>query len=290
MKVRRIRVVAVLLALVLLCLTAGLNLFGPGSKRGSGQKMSDAADLNGKRMGGIRGAQIGDENAEVFFETLLGVSLSGYRSAETIDELLYDLDCGRVDAVWCPDVCAEYLLKTKQGENLSRLTAPRDTAGSGEDGGRVDFALTLRTDEEELCKELDAAIGVMRADGTMEKLNVAYISADTPMEVKPLKAKHGQKKFAVGVTGTLPPLDLFDSHGNPAGFSVAFFNELEERTGYHFDMVKIRPEESFTALECGKVDILLDFGTSKKTSKGQKDYLTTRGYYTMREYAYLVLK
>lgn len=288
MKVRRIRVIAVLLALLMLCLAAGWNLFGP--KTSCGQPMTDAADLNGKRMGGIRGIQIGDESAEVFFETLLGVSLSGYRSAETIDELLYDLDCGRVDAIWCPDVCAEYLLKTKQGERLSRLTAPKDTAGGGENGGRADFALTLRTDEEELCKELDAAIGVMRADGTMEKLSVAYVTSDTPMEVKPLKAKHGQKRFAVGVTGTLPPLDLFDSHGNPTGFSVAFFNELEERTGYHFDLVKIRPEESFTTLACGKVDILMDFGTSKKTSLAQKDYVMTRGYYTMQEYAYLVLK
>jgi len=99
-----------------------------------------------------------------------------------------------------------------------------------------------------------------------------------------------KKTLYVGVTGTVPPIDRFDEDGVPCGFSVAFLEELEKRTGYHFEMVTIKPGDSFSVLNSGKVDLLFAYGTSRNTTPGKKDYLVTKGYYTMQEYAYLVLE
>lgn len=287
MKTKKAGLLAVIAAFVLLLILAGTGM----EKTKAGDRgINTTQDLNGKTLAGITGMRLSSESAEVFFETLLGISLSGYRAADTIPELMYELKSGRADAVWVPDVTARYLLHTEEGKDLVRLTAPEDTAGSAEDGGRFEFALALRPEEEMLCTEISAAITEMKTDGTMEKLAVAYVEADTPMDFYEKAKGSGTKKLYVGVTGTLPPLDRYDKNGTPCGFSAAFLSELSDRTGYRFVMVKVTPEDAFTALAGKKVDMLLAFGTGKNTTPGRKDYITTRGYYTMQEYAYLSVK
>ena len=92
------------------------------------------------------------------------------------------------------------------------------------------------------------------------------------------------------MTGTIPPLDRFDENGIPCGYSVALLQELQKHTGYRFETVPIAAKDAFTVLNSGKVDLLFAYGTSRNTTPGEKDYLVTRGYYTMKEYAYLTLK
>ena len=280
------KLVATIAALLILLATAAF-LGGPSEKKSS--SLYTTQDLNQKKLAGITGMRISEENAGVFFETLLGISLSGYHAVDTMPELMYELKSGRADAIWCPDVTARYLLHTEEGKELVSLTAPKDTAQSAENGGRLEFALALRPEEETLCTELSAAIREMQADKTLEKLLVAYVEADTPMDFYADEKGSGRKLY-VGVTGTLPPLDRFDKNGVPCGFSQAFLSELAGHTGYRFIPVKVTPQDAFTALCSGKVDLLFCFGTGKNTTPGKRDYITTCGYYTMQEYAYLSVK
>jgi len=284
MKTRKISLwaVAVLAGLLLILTAAGFAK--PDAK---GQDFTSTEDIRGSVMAGIAGARMPEENAEVLFETILGTKLSGYREAESMADLLYELRSGRADVICCPDVTARYLLRTEEG--LKRLTAPEDTSGGVEGGGRLSFAMALRKEDVSLCEELDMAIGELEEDGTLEALTVAYVEADVPLDLYEEKI-HGKKTFYVGVTGTLPPLDRYDEEGVPCGFSVAFLEALEKRTGYQFVTVPVTVKDSFTALNNGKVDALFAYGTSRNTTPGEKDYLVTKGYYTMKEYAYLALE
>ena len=284
MKTRKISLWTVVILAALMVILAAAGFAKPDAK---GQGFTSTADIKGSVMAGIAAARMPEENAEVLFETILGTKLSGYRDAENIAELLYELRSGRADVICCPDVTAKYLLRTEEG--LKRLTAPKDTSNGVEGGGRLSFALALRKEDSSLCGELNAAISELEEDGTLEALSVAYVEANVPLDLYEKKV-HGKKTFYVGVTGTLPPLDRYDEDGIPCGYSVALLEELGKRTGYRFVPVPIAVEDSFTVLKSGKVDLLFAYGTGRNTTPGEKDYLVTKGYYTMQEYAYLTLE
>ncbi len=271
----------------MLVVLLGLAAFGFAKPEAEGRELSSVEHLEGCVMAGVDAARLPEENGEVLFETILGIKLSGYHAVTDMDELLYELRSGRADVICCPDVTAEYLLRTEDG--LGRVDVPADTS-NGVEGGRLSFAMALRPEDEGLCAELNAAISELESDGTLEALTVAYVEADTPLELYEKKESSNKKTLYVGVTGTVPPLDRLDEDGVPCGFSVAFLEELEKRTGYRFETVVIEPKDSFTVLKSGKVDLLFAYGTSRNTTPGKKDYLVTKGYYTMREYAYLTLK
>lgn len=274
----------VILSVVLLLVVTATGFAKPSAK---GQNLTETKELEGCVMAGITAARLPSENGEILFETILGTKLSGYHTVANAEELLYELKSGRADVICCPDVTAEYLLRTEEG--LKRLEAPEDTS-NGVEGGRLSFAMALRKTDGSLCKELNAAISELESDGTLTALQVAYVDADVPLDLYEKEGASRKKTLYVGVTGTVPPLDRLDEDGVPCGFSVAFLEELERRTGYQFETVVIAPEAAFTVLNSGKVDLLFAYGTSRNTTPGEKDYLVTKGYYTMREYAYLVLE
>lgn len=285
MKGKTIHLLSVVaLALILICLAA----VGFAKPKAKGRKVTSTEEIDGYVMAGMESARMQAEHAEVLFETILGVELAGYRETETLQELLYELRSGRADVICCPDVVAEYLLKTE--EDLVRLAAPKDRSGGVEGGGRLSFAMAMPTGKEDLKNELDAAISELEEEGILKALAVAYVEADVPMELYQGKKDTEKKTLYVGVTGTVPPIDLLDECGRPCGFSVAFLQELEKRTGYRFEPVYVTPKEAFSFLNSGKIDLFFTYGTSKNTTPGEKDYLVTKGYYTMDEYAYLVLK
>lgn len=284
MKKRKRNLGAMAAAVLLLLL---LGAFGFAKPAAVGQGMTSTTELDGKVMAGLAAARMPEENAEVLFETILGVKLSGYHATESLHSLLYELRSGRADVICCPDVTADYLLRTEAG--LKRLAAPEDTSNGVEGGGRLEFALALPKEAKDLREELNAALTELEEEGILEALAVAYVKADKPLDLYE-KLQGSGKKIYVGVTGTVAPLDRFDANGTPCGYSIALLAELGKRTGYRFVAVPVTAEESFTVLRSGKVDALFCYGTSRNTTPGEKDYLVTKGYYTMKEYAYLALE
>ena len=178
MRKNKISLWAVAVTVVLLVIAAAMGFGKPDAE---GKNFVSTRDLEGCVMAGIDAARLPEENAEVLFETILGVKLAGYRAAADVDELLYELKSGRADVICCPDVMAEYLLRTEEG--LKRLEAPEDTSNGVEDGGRLAFGMALRAGEEALRGELDAALSELTEDGTLKALTVAYIDADEPLDL-----------------------------------------------------------------------------------------------------------
>lgn len=284
MKTRTIGLWTVVVLAVLLLILTAAGVAKPAAK---GQNLKTTLDLEGKVLAGVAAARLPEENTEILFETILGIRLTDYHAVKDLPALLYELRSGRADAVCCPDVTAEYLLRTEEG--LLRLQAPEDTSDGIPGGGRLSFAMALRKGEDALCEELSVTISEMEEDGALEAITYAYVDAQEPL-VRYASGGRGGNRLYVGVTGTIPPVDRLDANGKPCGFSIALLEELGKRTGYQFEPVVLTTEESFTALNSGRVDLLFAYGTSRDTTPSEKEYLVTRGYYTMQEYAYLSLQ
>lgn len=265
---------------------AGLVLAGAGFGKASGTVTERTPEtieqLDGKKLGGVTG-KMTETHLKLLWETILGIKLQGYESYATMDELLFALKDGRVDAMWCPDITAKYL--TAQDETLYELEQPEAT------NDRFSFAMAFRPEDEAVCTAVSEAIAALEQNGTLAGLVQAYVEAESPITryEKEMSKQNGDHIY-VGVTGTVPPIDRFDKTGKPCGFSAALLDEIGKCTGYRFVLVPIDAKNAFTCLENGKIDAIFGYGMSKNTTPSRNDVVTTMGYYGMNQYSYVTLK
>lgn len=273
--------VAVLAILCLLC--AGAGFFNDGAKVTS-DKLEAVVELNGKAMGGVA-SKMPDNSARILFDSILGVKLRGYRSYPDVNETLSALKTNEIQVAWFPDVTADYLARTEKG--IRKLEIPK----ASED--RLEFGMALSVKNQALKDDINEALNTLKENGTLETLVSTYIEAE---EIKPMYAKDFEKIKAtngtiyVGVTGALPPIDMVDFEQKPYGFSVALMHEVGKILEKEIRYVYLQNDTSFSMLMGGKVDVLFSYGTSKNTVDTKKTYCMTDGYYTMNQYAYLVLE
>ena len=265
---------------------AALVLAGAGFGKASGAVTERTPEtieqLDGKKLGGVAG-KMTEIHLKLLWETILGIQLQGYESYATIDEALFALKDGRVDAIWCPDITAKYL--TAQDETLYELEqqeAEKD---------RFSFAMAFLPEDEAVCTAVSKAIETLEQNGTLVGLVQAYVEAKNPITryEKEMSKQNGERIY-IGVTGTVPPIDRFNENGKPCGFSVALLDEIGKYTGYQFVLVPVDAETAFTCLENGKIDAIFGYGTSKNTTPSRTDVVTTTGYYGMNQYSYVTLK
>ncbi len=273
--------VAVLAILCLIC--AGAGMYNDGAKVTS-EKLEAVVELNGKTMGGVS-SKMPDNSARILFDSILGVKLSGYRSYKDVTETLLALKTNEIQAAWFADVTADYLARTETG--LRKLEIPK----ASED--RLEFGMALSVKNQALKDDINNALKMVKENGTLDSLVSTYIEAE---EIKPVYAKDFDKisgingTIYVGVTGALPPIDMVDFEQKPYGFSVALMQEVGKVLEKEIRLVYLQNDTSFSMLMAGKVDVLFSYGTSKNTVDTKKTYCMTDGYYTMNQYAYLVLE
>lgn len=273
--------VAVLAILCLLC--AGARLFDDRAKVTS-EKLEAVVELNGKTMGGVA-SKMPDNSARILFDSILGIKLRGYRSYPDVTETLSALKTNEIQVAWFADVTADYLARTEEG--IRKLELPKES----ED--RLEFGMALSVKNQALKDDINGALNMLKESGTLESLVSTYIEAE---EVKPMYAKDFDKlpntngTIYVGVTGALPPIDMVDFEQKPYGFSVALMHEIGKILGKEIRYVYLQNDTSFSMLMGGKVDVLFSYGTSENTVDSKKVYCMTDGYYTMNQYAYLVLE
>ena len=270
--------IIVLFLLLLLLVGAGFGKVGASTEN----LPETIQELEGKRLGGIAG-KMTETHQKLLWETILGTKLGGYESYATTEELLFALKDGRIDAFWCPDIMAEYLVA--HDESLYELEQPEA------EQPRLSFAMAFRPEDAAICTAVSEAIAALKQNQTLAGIVQAYIEADEILErhEKEMAKQEGDRIY-VGVTGTLPPLDRFDANGKPCGFSVALLDEIGKCTGYRFVLVPVDSETAFTCLESGKIDAVFGYGTSKNTTPSRNDVVTTEGYYEMEQYSYVTRK
>ncbi len=175
-----------------------------------------------------------------------------FKAFSSLNTLLLELSAGRVNYVQLPNSVGSYL---SANDDTLIVTAVEGALP------RRHYHMAARTDDTELCKEINNAIDTLKAEGTLDQLAVDYItSADSTPITNTLLKHEGAETHVVAVTGDLPPLDYVSADGTPAGFNVALLNAISEQCGCNFELVQLDADARLSALESGKVDLIFWIG------------------------------
>ncbi len=285
------KMTVILLFILFGCLTTAFGWFEP-KKLTAEQKIEAISELSNRWLGGLQ-TKMPDTSAKIFFESLLGVSLSGYRSFQTMDEVLYALRSGTVSSIWVPDLTAYWLLRNQKDLRELKTPDPQEE--------RFLFALALKPEKEQLRDELNKALLELKQNGQLNELIASYLTTGNELEpFYPEDMKVNQKQFSakdtiyIGVTGATPPLDLLDTQDRPYGFCVAFMDEIGQIMNRKVTFVVLSNESAFSSLMSGRVDAIFCWGSGESTLDPgtidtKRSYITTEGYYPMRKYVFLTL-
>jgi ABC-type amino acid transport substrate-binding protein len=281
--IHKIMTVTVLFFIVLIA--AAFQLFRE-DKGVVSPDIESVSELSGTQIGGVT-SRMPDNSAQILFESLLGVKLSGYQSYQNIFETLAALRTNEIEAAWFPDVTADYLISVEEG--LKRI----DTNEATEP--RLDFALALKSDAVSLRDDINTALASLKENGTLAQLESDYIKSAVVVDKytekdMDLEDYDTDGTIYIGVTGAVWPIDMVDLELKPYGYSVALMNEIGKIINKKVEFVTLHNDTAFSSLMSGKVDALFCYGTSKTTLTDVKSYITTSGYYTMNQYSYLVLE
>lgn len=120
------------------------------------------------------------------------------------------------------------------------------------------FCFAMRAADAELKNKIDAALGAMKDDGTLDSLVKTYITdlkgAEDPPAVT-IEKIDGAETLKIGVTGDLPPLDLVLANGQVAGFNTAMLAELGKRLNRNIEIVQIDSASRAAALTSNQIDV-----------------------------------
>ncbi|MCR5685388.1 MAG: transporter substrate-binding domain-containing protein [Lachnospiraceae bacterium] len=301
----------ILACFIILVLCAGLGIFKkPAVKTG----IASVQELKGRALGGIE-SRMPENSAKIFYESMLGVKLSAYKAYKNMDEALYALYTGEVAALAVPDVMAEYLTdasadaveafswKDPEEKNIGKYALCQvETSGAASimelPEGRFDFGIAARNDDggKNIITAIDSAIAVLKAEHTLDELVRYYITDGTEAVkycAKNMRTampeyvrEHGEAAtLRVGITGSVPPVELIDENGEPYGFCVAFMDEVAQLLGINVEFVVLDNETVFTGLMSGGIDAVFCYGTpGQVTTEGARKWIMSDGYLSCAGY------
>lgn len=256
-----------------------------------------ADDLAGAKIGGVK-SYMGAEASKIYFQSLLGRDVSGYREYDSFEDAVEGLREGEVDGIWACDVTAGYASK-KYG--LKILDSKDMSATANLAAPRFSFAFAMAdTPENKLLKEkLDTGLTEIIKDGTVRNLVNDYVTKaseigkfyEEDMWSRGDRFRSNNEisgSINIGITGATPPLDYIDEYGRPCGFCVAFLDELACELCTDINIEILDTDTAFTQLMSGRVDALLTGAASGNTTQEQKKFLTSIGYLEMYNYKFLV--
>ncbi len=284
------KLLTVLAVFIVLLLLAGAGAFKADTAKGG---IKDKSDV--KTLGGIESA-MPENSAMVFFGSTLGKTLLGYNAYKNTDELLFALKSGEVDAIWTCDVTADYLMAKDPGLKKLPVSEMSDIQNTKEN--RFEFGMALKDTDagKKLKEEIDRVLGDMKDDGTLDFLTTLYISIprydkmenkDQRLYPDDIRSLSGKETIYVGITGAVPPIECVDEDGKPYGFCVALMDEIGARLSKKVKFVVLDNETAFTSLMKGRVDLIFAYGTGEITTESKKKFITTVGYYPMKNYEFL---
>ncbi|TVU67802.1 MULTISPECIES: transporter substrate-binding domain-containing protein [Cobetia] len=129
----------------------------------------DSEALKGKVIGVQRG------NLQDHYVTDLYGQVAEVRRYTKLDDLVLDMDSGRVDAAFLDQpVGQDTLVNANDGNFVNTGTAisePKKYFGDG-------FGIAMKQRDRALKKSIDSALEQLKADGTLKRLNAKYFAAE----------------------------------------------------------------------------------------------------------------
>lgn len=270
---------------ILLILLSGFGAFKAGKV--SGGTVQDVSDI--RSLGGIKN-RMPENSSFVFWKSLTGAKLSSYKAYDSIDETLCALRSGEISAMWATDVTADYLCRTN--DDLKIITTEGMSALQNTQRSRFDFAMALRKEDEDLKNSIDECLGKLAENGdliNLQNTDIYYANGKLPFSEKDMDCK-GDRKLVIGITGTVPPIDMVDSDGYAVGFAPKLMEQIGNMLGMDVEFEVLDNETIFTSLMSGRIDAVFAYGTGMNTTENKKNYIMTKSYCTMWNYKYITLK
>ncbi len=181
---------------------------------------------------------------------------------DSLNAMLMALEAGKISEMEVPQSVGEYLCANNSKLVMSLefdKSVLLNTFGQSvlDLTQGADFSFILMKKNEELRNTFNKALSEMKADGTLAKLEEAYISpAATMAPIQPVTITKisDAEVIKVAVTGDIPPLDYVSPDGTPAGFNTAVLSEVSKRIGKNIELITIDAGARATALASGTVD------------------------------------
>ncbi len=270
-------IVAVFAVVCLLCTTLGL--FKP--KQESSFVFEDVQQLKGRKISGVT-TKTPNDSAKIFLDGYFGVNFGRYIPYKDINTALKALENRNVSSVWVTDVSAKYLTRTGPYRALS----PAETPGMGSE--RFEFAFAFRKQDTAFRDKADEMLAGFRENGVIDRLYADFVEGKEQSARCTIKGTDGS--ITVGITGTVPPLEMVDEKGNVSGMAVELAKYLGAYINRKVKFVVLDNETAFARLMAGKVDVLACYGTSENHSTEFPEYIMSDGYCSVSEYCLLVNK
>lgn len=270
---------------IFLILLSGFGAFK--AKKVTDNTVQNVSDI--KSLGGVRN-RMPENSSFVFWKSLTGAKLSSYKAYGSIEETLCALRSGEISAMWATDVTAEYLKSIN--DDLMIIPTEGMSALQNTTGDRFEFAMALREEDEELRDEINLCLSELKSNGELNLLLDSFVFNATPETVKYEDSMNteGKRRIVIGVTGTVPPIEIVDQNGNVGGFIVSLMEKIGEKLGAEIEFEVLDNETIFTSLMSGRIDAVFAYGTGMNTTENKKNYIMTDGYCPMHEYEYLTVK
>ncbi|MBQ6106162.1 MAG: hypothetical protein IJL03_09495 [Lachnospiraceae bacterium] len=286
--------IALLLTFLLLFFLVFTEAAAGGKKAASGPGADEVPDalLKDGRMpalsvvGGVANG-MPDDSMKLFAEGYFGTTISEYVSYPDFESARKALDCGRVSAIWAADVTAEYLERSGEYSSFT----PTETPGGGAE--RFSFAWAFAPESEALKSNADAFLKALKEVGGLERERLSGEEWTFPkgrlLERAETSPKSLNGKMYIGITGAVPPLAVFEN-GTARGAAAEIAAAFAESMGNRPVFVQLEEKTAYVSLMAGRVDMLCVSGTSENHSLTTPKYLTSDGYFGVKEYRIVMRK
>lgn len=203
-------------------------------------RLEKITDLNGKRIGVIAGTML-DNAANDGLDYTQIVYFDGQES------MIQALRDGEIDAFIDDEPVVRYL--ASQHPDLRRLE------GSLQED---DYGFGMRFEDEELYRQVDAAIRELLADGTIDRLGEKWLdSPGDEFRVMPEKpAEQGGPILHLGTSTVSAPFTYRNRDNEIVGLDLELMGLVAERIGRRLVVTDLEFSRLIPSLRAGDVDII----------------------------------
>jgi polar amino acid transport system substrate-binding protein len=188
---------------------------------------------------------------------LAGVLAEGFKDLtpkfyDSLSLMQLALHKGEIDAIACPELIGEYMLRHSSEYNLRGYAILRK---------QTNLAFGFLEEKSALRDRFSEAITAMLNDGTLGLIVKDYLTgpnSDNPPAVK-LDHFDDAETINVAITGDMPPIDYVAEDGTPAGYNTAFLAELGRRLHININLISIDTGTRAAALKSGRADVVFWF-------------------------------
>ena len=188
---------------------------------------------------------------------LAAVSVEGFKdftpkSYDSLSLMQLALHKGEIDAIGCPELIGEYMLRHSSEYDLRGYAILRK---------QTNLAFGFLEEKSAIRDRFNEAINSMMNDGTLGLIVRDYLTgpkSDNPPAVK-LEHFDDAETINIAVTGDMPPIDYVAEDGTPAGYNTAFLAEIGRRLHVNINLISIDTGMRAAALKSGRADVVFWF-------------------------------